>query len=144
MTESSKLPTWFWVVSGLALFWNLMGVGAFFSDVVMMTPERLAEMKPEMQNLYASTPSWANMAFGVAVICGALGSIGLLLKQSWATPVFAISLLGVLVQMTYAFFFSKSFEVFGPGAAIMPVMVIVIAVGLIWFAHSSTMKGWLD
>jgi len=143
MSDTNKLPIWFWVVSGLALVWNLLGLGAFFSDVVMMTPERLAEMEPAMQNVYATTPSWANVAFGVAVICGVLGSIGLLIKQDWAAPVFAISLLAVLVQMFYAYFISNSYEVFGPGGMIMPLMVIAVAILLVWFAHSSTMKGWL-
>jgi hypothetical protein len=143
MSDTNKLPIWFWVVSGLALVWNLLGLGAFFSDFFMMTPERLAEMEPAMQNVYATTPSWANVAFGVAVICGVLGSIGLLIKQDWAAPVFAISLLAVLVQMFYAYFISNSYEVFGPGGMIMPLMVIAVAILLVWFAHSSTMKGWL-
>jgi len=143
MTDINKIPTWFWVVSVLALIWNLMGLGAFFSDVVLMTSERLAQMTPEMQNAYVTTPSWASVAFGVAVICGVLGSIGLLLKQDWAAPVYAISLLGVLVQMFYAYVISNSYEVFGPGGMIMPIMVLIIAILLVWFAHRSTMKGWL-
>ncbi|NNC97213.1 MAG: hypothetical protein HKN88_03985 [Gammaproteobacteria bacterium] len=68
MTETNKLPMWFWVVAVLALIWNLLGLGAFLSTAVLMSPETLASMSPAEQELYANTPSWANVAFGVAVI----------------------------------------------------------------------------
>lgn len=144
MSDSSKLPMWFWIVSIGALIWNLMGLGVFLSSVVFMTPETLSTMTTAQQELYVSTPSWANVAFGVAVICGVLGSIGLLTKQDWAAPVFVISLLGLLVQMFYVFAKSNSMEVYGAQAAAMPGMIFVGCIFLIWFAHSSAMKGWLD
>ena len=144
MTETNKLPVWFWVVSIVALLWNLLGLGAFLSTSVFMTTDALASMTPEQQELYVNTPSWANVAYGVAVICGVLGSIGLLLKQDWAAPVFVISLLGLIVQMVYAFGMSNSFEVYGAAAAAMPVMIFIGCIFFIWFAHSSAMKGWLD
>ena len=144
MTETNKLPVWFWIVAIGALLWNLLGLGAFLSTAVLMTPEALAAMTPEQQELYVNTPSWVNVAFGVAVICGVLGSIGLLMKQDWAAPVFVISLLGLLVQMFYVFGMSNSMEVYGAAAAAMPGMIFVGCIFFIWFAHSSAMKGWLD
>jgi len=144
MSETNKLPTWFWVISIGALLWNLLGLGAFLSNAVFMTPESLAAMTPEQQELYVNTPSWANVAFGVAVICGVLGSIGLLLKQDWAAPVFVISLLGLLVQMFYAYVMVDSFAVYGAAAAGMTGSIFVACIFFIWFAHTSAMKGWLD
>ena len=144
MSDTNKLPIWFWLVAVGALVWNLMGLSVFLMDVVMMTPEKLALKIPAEQELYANTPSWAQVAFGVAVICGVLGSIGLLLKQDWAAPVFVISLLGLLVQMLYIFGMSNSIEVYGAAAAAMPGMILFGCVFLIWFAHTSTMKGWLN
>ena len=35
---STKIPWWFWLITILALFWNLMGVGAFIADI-SVTPE---------------------------------------------------------------------------------------------------------
>ena len=144
MTESLKLPTSFWVIAVLALIWNLLGLGAFVSTVIMMTPEALANMSPAEQELYANTPSWVNIAFAIAVICGTLGSIGLLLKEDWAVPVFAISLIGVITQFFYVFVLSNSFEVFGAEAAAMPGMIFIAAVFLVFYAHSCTNKGWLN
>ncbi|TQV88503.1 hypothetical protein [Aliikangiella coralliicola] len=141
--QNIKLPTWFWVVSGLALVWNLLGVMAFVGQM-MMTPEMMAELPQAEQELYAATPAWANIAFGFAVWGGALGAVALLMKKSWATPLFIISLTAVLVQMYYAFFISKSFEVFGPGRMIMPVMVIVIAIALVWLSNKAKSDGWIS
>jgi len=144
MSETNKLPVWFWVVAIFALIWNLFGLKEFLFTAVFVTPESLAALSTEQQNLYINTPSWANVAFGVAVICGVLGSIGLLLKQDWAAPVFVISLLGLIVQMIYAFGMSNALEVYGAEAAAMPVMIFIGCLFFIWFAHTSAMKGWLD
>ena len=141
MSQENKAPIAFWILIGLALVWNLLGVMAFISQM-LMTPEMLAELPQAEQELYASTPTWANAAFAFAVFGGALGCLALLLRASWALPVLAVSLLAILVQMYHSFFISNSFEVFGPGGMIMPVMVIVIAIALVWFSHQVKSKSW--
>ncbi len=52
---------------------------------------------------YEATPGWLTVAFGVAVGAGVLGSIGLLLRQRWAVPCFAVSLVALLVQIGGAY-----------------------------------------
>lgn len=141
--NSSPIPTWFWVVSILALVWNLMGVMAYIAQVTL-TPEALAAMAEAERTLYENTPAWVNGAFAIAVWGGALGCLLLLLKKAVALIVLIISLLAILVQMGHAFFISNSWEVFGPGGAIMPVMVIVTGVLLVWFAKSSKDKAWIS
>ena len=143
MTATSNKPkTWFWVVSALALVWNLMGVMAYISQVTM-TPEAMQALPEDQRALYESEPSWATGAFAIAVWGGALASILLLLRRKWATAVFILSMAGILVQMYHSFFVSNSFEVFGPGGLVMPIMIIVFAAGLIWFSRKATANGWL-
>lgn len=141
MTQEIKPPTAFWILIGLALVWNLLGVMAFVAQM-MMTPEMLAALPQAEQELYASTPTWANVAFAFAVFGGAIGCIALLLRANWAFPALLISLLAVIVQMFHSFFISNSFEVFGPGGLIMPIMVIIIAIVLVWFSHQAKNKTW--
>ena len=136
-----KTPMMFWVLIGLALVWNLLGVFAFAGQM-MMTPEQLAQLSQAEQDMYNSMPGWVTVAFGLAVIGGALGCLLLLLKKSLAFPVLCLSLVGVLAQMSYVFFVSKSWEVYGPGQMIMPVMVIIIAVALVWYSKKVTDKPW--
>ena len=136
MTDS-KTSTLFWVLGGLALIWNLMGVGAFVSQM-SMSPETLAALPQSEQDLYAATPSWVNIAFGVAVIAGAVGCVLLLMKKPASHYVLWLSLIGVVVQMSYVFLVSKAFEVYGPGQAVMPIMVIVVAILLVWYSKRFT------
>ena len=139
---SNKPPVWFWVIGGVGLIWNLMGVMAYIAQVTM-SPETLAGMGEAERELYANTPAWATGAFAIAVFGGSLGCLFLLLKKSWAGPAFMASLAGVLVQMFHSFFMSKSFEVFGPGVVIMPIMVILIAIFLVWYAIKAKARGWV-
>ena len=91
-----------------------------------------------------SMPAWATAAFAIAVFAGALGCIALLLRKSWAKSLFVLSLIGIVVQMVYNLFMSKAMEVYGPGAAIMPIMVMLFGIFLIWFSKKSISKGWIS
>jgi len=67
----------------------------------------------------------------------------LLLKKSIAYWLCVVSLVGVITQMIHSFFISNSFEVFGPGGLIMPIMVLVIAVALVWLSKKAKKEQWL-
>jgi len=142
MSEGISLPKWFWVVCGLAFVWNLLGVGAFAAQM-MMTVEAMAQLPQVEQDMYAATPAWVDVAFGFAVIGGALGTLALLLRKTFAFHILIISLVGVVVQMTYVFFVSKALEVYGPGSAVMPSIVLIVAIALVWFANSCKSKNWI-
>ena len=138
---NSKAPKWFMIVAGVLLVWNLLGVVAYIMQV-MMTPEALAALPSEQRQLYESTPAWATAAFAVAVNFGALGCVLLLLRKSLAGLFLQLSLAGVLVQMFHSFFMSKSFEVFGPGGMVMPIMVMLIAIYLVILAAKAKNNRW--
>ncbi len=137
-----QIPVWFWVVSALALVWNLMGIMAYIQQVTL-TPEALAAMTESQQALYNNTPAWINGVFAISVFGGGLGCLLLLMKKALAQILFIISLLAVLTQMGYVFFVSQSIDSFGPGGMIMPLMIIIIAALLVWFAKSSKEKSWI-
>jgi len=143
MSESTniKAPKWFMVIVAVLLVWNLMGVMAYIAQVTM-SPEALATLPDAQRQLIENAPDWATAAFAVAVNGGALGCVLLLLKRSLAGLFLQLSLAGVLVQMYHSFFMTNSFEVFGPGGMIMPVMVIVIAIYLVWLAARAKARRW--
>jgi hypothetical protein len=143
MTTTTKPATWFWVVTGIALVWNLMGVMAYIVQVTM-SPEALQALPENERTLLESVPAWATSAFAIAVWGSTLGSILLLMRKKIATPVFILSFAGILVQMYYNLFMSKSMEVYGPGGLAMPIMVLVFGVFLIWFSRKSTANGWIN
>ena len=142
MSESTiKAPTWFMVVAAVLLVWNILGVMAYIAQVTM-TPEAITALPEAQRQLYETTPTWATAAFAIAVNGGALGCLLLLLKRNLAQLFLQLSLAGVLVQMFHSFFMSKSFEVFGPGELIMPIMVIVIAIYLVVLAAKAKARRW--
>lgn len=140
---TTKPPVWFWIVSVLALLWNLMGVMNYLGSAFMKEAIK-AEMTPEQVNLMESTPAWVTAAFAIAVWFGAAGCIGLLLRKKWAKSALGMSLIGVLVQTGYGFFMTNATEVYSQTeAVIIPLMVIVIAIFLIFFARLSERKLWI-
>ena len=143
MSETSKnnAPKWFTVVAAVLLVWNLLGVMAYVMQVTM-SPEVIAALPDAQRQLYENTPNWATAAFAVAVNCGALGSLLLVLKRNLAGLFLQLSLAGALVQMFHSFFMSKSLEVFGPGGMVMPVLVIVIAIYLVMLAAKAKTLRW--
>ena len=145
MPEESigALPKSFYWIAGVALIWNLLGVGAYLSQVTM-SPDALNALPEAERALYENVPAWATAAFAIAVFGGAVGCLLLLLKKALATPVLIASLLGVVVQMYHAFFVANSIEVYGPGGMIMPIMVIVIAIFLVWYSMSAKKRGWIS
>jgi hypothetical protein len=143
MTAPSTKPSVaFWIISVLALIWNLMGVMQLITQVTM-TPETLAALPANEQAMYTDCPTWALVAFGVAVFGSALGCILLLLRKKIAGSVFTIAYIGILVQMIYSLFFSRAIEIYGPGGAVMPIMIILIGGFLIWYSRRAAAMGWL-
>ena len=143
MTNStSKVATWFWIVASLMVLWNIMGL-ASFSYHVFITDEMLAAMPEKESALFDEYPLWTDITFGIAVFGGLLGSIGLLLRKRWSKILLKVSLIAILIQMSHSLFFTDSMEVYGPKTVVMPIILIVIAIFLIWFANLADKKGWL-
>ena len=119
----TKLPVWFWVIAALALVWNALGVMAYLND----------------NGSSDGAPAWEIGAFAIAVFGGVLGSILLLLRKNIATAVFALSLLGVLVQQYY---FYAVADIQG-GVGLMSMLIVGGAVFLLWFSRFCANKAWL-
>ncbi len=141
-TSTTKLPVWFWGIAIVAVLWNLMGVFSYIS-MVTISPEAIATMPEAEQALYNNTPLWATGAFAIAVFSGVAGAVLLLLRKSIAFAAFALSLAGILIQMSYWLLMTKSIDVYGPGGVTMPIMVIIIGVFLVWVSSMAKAKGWL-
>ncbi len=142
--QKVKPNSWFWVISIVALFWNLMGVGAYLYEAY--EKDAMMEQYTEAQReLMSAIPAWVTGAFAMAVFAGAIGCLGLIMRKKWATPVLIISLLAVLSRTIYFFFFTKGTELFGTfEGTVMPIITIVIAGLLVIFSKVSTERGWLS
>ena len=143
MTNQTKPDTSFWIIGVLALLWNLSGMMTFFMEV-FITPEALAALSDAERALYETTPVWTKVVFAIAVFGGTAGCIFLLIRKTLAIRLFNISLLAVLIQMSYYLLLTKAMEVYGSVSLIMPLLVTAIAVFLLWYSKSAKIKGWIS
>lgn len=137
------IPRSFWIISGVALIWNLLGVAAYVMQVTM-TEDALMKLPEAQRMFFEAVPAWATGAFAVAVFGGALGSLLLLLRKSWAVPAFVASLAALLVQQYHALVMAGGFEIFGPGGLIMPAITLIVAVLLVWYSRNASAKAWIS
>ena len=142
MSTLSKPPIWFWIVAGVLVLWNAMGAFAYISDVTKTTAD-LAAMPAVEAELYQSVPIWAKSAYAIAVWFGLAGAILLLLRKSWATPVFLLSLLGIIVQQIHIYFLSNNLEVYGTEGLFIPVTVLVLGLFAVFFSRSARSRRWI-
>jgi hypothetical protein len=142
-SETIIIPSWFTMAAWVAFVWNLLGIMAFVGQMVM-TPEMLATLPEAEQALYNNIPLWVTIAFACAVFGGAIGSLLLALKKSIALYPLVISVIGVCIQMFHSFFIIDSIEIYGPGSAVMPGIVIVVAFVLVWLVNKAEKSEWIS
>ncbi|WP_318309934.1 hypothetical protein [Flagellimonas crocea] len=142
MMTSVKPPVWFWVVSVIALLWNLIGVMNYLNQAYNQVA-LLEGMDQVQREAFEGIPAWATAAFAIAVFSGTLASIGLLVRKKWAITLFAISLFAAVAQFFHWLFISNAVEAFGPSTYAMPIVVVFIGIYLIFFSKKAFQKGWL-
>ncbi|MDB9922210.1 hypothetical protein OAC95_01685 [Polaribacter sp.] len=142
MQESKKPNVGFWVISSIALTWNLMGVINYIAQAYM-TEDMKATISAAQREYIENVPVWATAAFATAVFAGSFGCLSLLLRKKIAKLLLLISLLGVVVQMSHGFM-SDIEDVYGPGGIAMPIMIIGLSVFLVWYSRFVDTKGWLS
>lgn len=144
MTNKTKPATWYWVVSVLALIWNLIGVLAYLGQA-FITEEMKAEYTAEQLTLLEGRPAWVTAAFAIAVWGGLLGCIALLIRKRWARPLLLVSLLGIVAQTGYNLFATNATEIFGTlQGLVMPLIVVIIGILLVLIAKIADRKQWLS
>jgi hypothetical protein len=136
-TSNTKPPVWFWIIAVIALIWNGMGVMAYLVRA-FMTEEMIAALPEEQQaEFLIEYPAWYTALFALAVFCGALGCLALLIRKKWAYMLFVVSFLTATIQQVYLMATVEGVSF------IMPIMVIVFCAFLVWFSKMATTKGWL-
>lgn len=139
MTDHSntKPPVWFWIIAIVGLIWNAMGVLAYLFQA-FITEDAIAALPEEQQaEFLIEHPAWYTAAFALAVFCGALACLALLIRKKWAFMLFVVSFIAATIQQVYLL---VTIEGVSP---IMPVMIIVVCAFLVWFSKMAGTKGWL-
>ncbi|MEO6359408.1 MAG: hypothetical protein ABIO43_02390 [Sphingomicrobium sp.] len=146
--ETARAPAWFWIVAVLATLWNAFGGYDYW-----MTRTRNMDHLSQMPGIKAedilayidSYPLYAQIGWGLGVWGGLAGSVLLLMRSRYAVHAFAVSLLGMALSFGYQYFGgSKMPAGMDEGAhKYMPLVIIAIGLGLLWFARSMRGKAVL-
>ena len=141
MNTITKPTPLYWLISIVALFWNLMGIIAYLGQAYIS--DDALKMLPEENQLYFSNvPAWVTAAFAVAVFGGFLGAIGLIIRKKWAYFLFVISFLALAAQHVYNFFIQNYIEMTG-SQMILPIVTFIVALFLIYFSKQKSQQGVL-
>ncbi len=143
MSTTNKPNTWYWIIAVIALIWNLMGVSRYLMQAYNVESFR-AQFNTEQMAMVDGTPAWATAVFAIAVFSGLLAAILLLLKKRLAVPLFALSLLCVLIQTIYTWVGTNAIEIFEKvDAIVMPLIVVVASIFLYFYSKGAKQKNWL-
>jgi len=144
MTSTATKPTTtFWIITVLALLWNIMGVVAYIMQVTM-TPEAIAALPENQRAMYTDVPAWATSAFALATWGALLANVLLLMRKKLAGPLFVASFFAILVSMYHSFFMTNMIEISGATGTLLPISIILIGAFMIFFTRSAAAKGWLS
>lgn len=140
--STARRPLWYLIVCWLALLWMAFGVFAWVTD--LMTDETaLAQFSDAQRQLYAARPQWLFIVYAIAIFSGLAGAVGLLLRKSWATVAFAVSLAAVVIQFGYTFLAMDAMKLLGAAALPFPIVIVAIAVFLLWLSMHAKKRGWI-
>jgi lipid-A-disaccharide synthase-like uncharacterized protein len=146
MTQETKQkpPFWFWMIAIIGIIWNGLGLNQYLHQVYKT--EGLKKMYPDPEVLEAilNTPSWVMAAFATAVLFGLLGCLLLLLRKQWAYPFFVLSLLGAALQSYYTIFMSPAINIYGYGALLMPLTILLLGFIFVIFAKKCVRQSWIN
>jgi lipopolysaccharide export LptBFGC system permease protein LptF len=136
-------PTWFWIVTGLGLAWNIFGLTAF-NEFAKGTKDywQSTGMTAEQAALYSSLPSWMTAAFALGVVAAVIGCLLLLARNRLAVPVLWASLLGYIALYIGDIIYGV-FAALGMPQIVVLSLVVAVAAGLLWMANYAKSRGML-
>jgi hypothetical protein len=135
-------PRWLLPVSIVSLLWNLMGVWSFVTNW-RMSKTGYAGLPDVQRELWSFMPVWTWVAFALAVGCGTLGAIALLMRKRLAAPLFMISFLAILVQFSWPIFMTDAFAKMGMELVTFPIILAVVGAIQVYGTRRAIARGWL-
>ncbi len=140
--RSSRVPTWFRIVSVVLLLWAIAGCYAC-AQQFRLGADAMGPASSYDRALYASLPVWYNAVYAVAVGCGLLGAVALLARSVLAIPLTTLSLIGVLLQFGWLFATGDIVAAKGASTAVFPLVIVAVAGLSVLLARHARSRGWI-
>ena len=145
---SARAPAHLWIVGGLSTLWNAFGCYDYLMTKMRNT-EYLANMMPTvdpnaMLAWVDSFPIWAQFGWGLGVWGGLAGGVLLLMRSRWAVWAMGLSLVGAVLGLGWQIGAAPPLAgAEGPMFDVMPIVIILVALGLFLYARAMEKKGVL-
>ncbi len=138
-----KPPNWFWIAGIVLLLWDLAGLFAYYSHMTV-DAEALAAMSDYDRTYYQQLPVWFGYVFALATLPALSGSAALLARSKFAWPLYALSLIGVILQFGWVFGATDMIAVKGAAVAVpFPLFILLMAVVQLWLAGVAIRRRWI-
>ncbi|KPJ92273.1 MAG: hypothetical protein AMJ53_09705 [Gammaproteobacteria bacterium SG8_11] len=141
--EAVRRVHWsFWLISVVALLWNVGGAINYFMQTNL---EFVATLPETHRAIIEGRPAWATGGFAIGVFGGAIGCLLLLFRKSTSFYVFVASLLGIIVTMIHTTDVASSKINFSAAEIfVMILLPIIVAAILIWYTKLAIRKSWIE
>jgi hypothetical protein len=139
--RGGTVPIWYWVAAVCALLFECLGCFFYLAEV-RLTPEQIAMLPLDQAAMLSARPAWYYAAFAGAVWVGLTGTVGLLLRKTWAVPALLISLIAVIVQYS-AILMVPGMRTISSDELLGPIVVALISYGIFMLARLAKRRGWL-
>lgn len=137
-----KRPAWFVVVALLLLAWEAMGVYACIQQF-RLGADAMGPASDYDRDLFARLPIWYNAIYAVAVGTGFLGGLALVFGSVLSIPLFAISLIAIVIQFGWLFAATDIVVVKGVWVTYFPLLILGIGVFSVWLARHARARRWI-
>ncbi len=138
-----RTPWHLWVIGIVSLVWNAGGVYDYLMMQMGVESYR-AMMTPDQAAWYDALPVWLNIFWALGVWGAILGSILLLLRSRLSALSFSVSLIGIIVNISFTIAGGTDVvDMMGPGAMAFSAAVIVVALLLWLYARAMLRAGVL-
>lgn len=138
-----KTPWHLWVIGTASLVWNAGGVYDYLMMQMNVESYRVT-MSPEQIAWFDALPVWLNLFWALGVWGAILGSILLLMRSRLAALSFSISLIGIIVNISYTVAGGSAvIEMMGTRAMAFSAAIIIVALALWLYARAMLRSGVL-
>lgn len=134
-----KAPWHLWVVGVLSLLWNASGTYTIMAAQTGQMPGISADEAA----YYAAQAPWFVAVTDIALLSAITGAVALLLRRTWAVPLYVVSLVCIAVTAGYDLAAGTSRMFANPGALVVTILIWVLAALQLWYAAAMHGRGVL-
>lgn len=136
LSAGRTAPGSYWVVAVLGLLWNSFGAYDY-AMTEFRVASYLAQFPADIVQRIAAMPAWAIALWALGVWGSFFGSVAMLLRSSWASLAFLVSLIAALLSFSYQYSIGMMTSL------VLPLVICGAVLFFWWYCRRSARLGYL-